>query len=206
MNIPNSLTLIRILLVPLVVYLILTGESHVAFWIFIVAGVTDGLDGFLAKRFDWKTELGAYLDPLADKLLLVSIYIVLGLVSAIPVWLVIAVVTRDILIVGAVLLSWVLDRAVRVQPLMVSKANTLFQIVLAALVLGDISFSLGLGQIIAYLVWLTGGLTVVSAGAYLVSWIHDMAVYEPPPPPRRRRKASGPGRSGSGQMQGTAGR
>ncbi|MGD9868077.1 MAG: CDP-alcohol phosphatidyltransferase family protein [Hyphomicrobiales bacterium] len=188
MNIPNTLTLIRILLVPLVVYMILTGQPHHAFWIFVAAGITDGLDGFLAKRFDWKTELGAYLDPLADKLLLVSIYVVLGLVSAIPVWLVIAVVSRDFLIVGAVLLTWVLGRDLRVQPLMVSKANTLSQIVLAALVLGDISFSLGLGNIIAYAIWLTGGLTIVSAGAYMLSWVHDMAVYEPPP--RRRPKAS----------------
>ena len=111
-NIPNTLTLARIVLVPLVVWLIVTHEMLAAFVLFLLAGVSDAADGYLAKRFQWRTELGAYLDPIADKLLLVSIYVTLGLSGHLPAWLVIAVVSRDILIIGAFLLSWVLSRPV----------------------------------------------------------------------------------------------
>ena len=109
-NIPNSLTLGRIVLVPLVVWLIITHEMLPAFLLFLLAGLSDAADGFLAKRYGWNTELGAYLDPIADKALLVSIYVTLGLAGQLPAWLVIAVVSRDILIVGAVVLSWMLSR------------------------------------------------------------------------------------------------
>ena len=89
-----------------------------------------------------RTELGSYLDPLADKLLIVSIFIALGVRGELPLWLVIAVVSRDILIVAAVLLAWLLDQRVRIKPLAISKANTLAQIVLAATVLADEAFAL----------------------------------------------------------------
>ena len=77
--------------------------------LFLIAGLSDAADGYLAKRFGWHTELGTYLDPIADKALLVSIYVTLGFTNHLPVWLVIAVVSRDILIVGAFLLSWILS-------------------------------------------------------------------------------------------------
>jgi len=178
-NIPNIITVFRIFLVPVVVWLILDHDMKAAFFCFLLAGISDAFDGFLAKRFRWQTELGAYLDPIADKLLLVSIYIVLGLLAHLPVWLVIAVVSRDILIVGAFLLSWMLGRPVEVRPLFISKANTTGQIILAALVLCDLGFALGLGMVTGYVVWITGILTVMSAGAYLVNWLQDMASYEP---------------------------
>ena len=108
------------------------------------AGISDAVDGYLAKRFNWTTELGAYLDPLADKALIVSIYIALAVRGELPLWLVIAVVSRDILILLAVLLSWLLAQPVRIKPLAVSKLNTLAQIVLAATVLADGAFNLGL--------------------------------------------------------------
>ena len=91
---------------------------------FLIAGVSDGIDGWIARRFDQRSELGAYLDPIADKALLVSIFVTLGLVGVLPVWLVILVVSRDILIVGGVVLSWMLGSAVPIRPLLVSKANT----------------------------------------------------------------------------------
>lgn len=162
------------------------GRMETAFILFLVAGASDALDGYLAKRYGWQTELGAYLDPLADKALLVSIYVVLGLSSQLPTWLVLAVVSRDILIVGAILLSWLLGRPVAVRPLLVSKINTVGQIVLAAMVLGDIGFSLGLEGIAGGLVWIVGGLTILSAAAYLVNWLAYMATYEEPPQPARR--------------------
>ncbi len=124
MSIPNLITLARILLVPVVVWAIAAGEMQIAFLLFLAAGISEPVDGFLAKRFGMATELGAYLDPLADKVMIVSIYVALGITGAIPRWLVILVVSRDIMIVGAVILSWLVDRPVKIKPLMVSKLNT----------------------------------------------------------------------------------
>src|ERR1043165_2429801 len=104
-------------------------EIRIAFVLFLAAGISDAVDGFLAKRFGMATELGAYLDPLADKAMLVSIYVALGITGALPAWLVILVVSRDIMIVGAVILSWVVDKPVPLRPLPVSKLNTVAQIV-----------------------------------------------------------------------------
>ena len=189
MNISNVMTVGRIFLVPLIMWLLIDGRMAAAFLVFVIAGISDALDGFLAKRFGWQTELGAYLDPVADKILLVSIYVVLGMSAHLPVWLVIAVVSRDVLIIGAVLLSWIIGRPVTVQPLLISKANTVGQIVLAALVLGDLGFTLGLSPLIAVIVWITGALTVLSAVAYLVTWLKDMAAYEEPA--HQQTRASG---------------
>ena len=189
MNIPNSLTLGRIVLVPLVVWLIISHEMLWAFVVFLLAGVSDALDGFLAKRFNWHTELGAYLDPIADKALLVSIYVTLGLAGHLPVWLVIAVVSRDILIIGAVMLSWMLSRPIAMQPLLVSKVNTFSQIILAGLVLAELGLGLGLEPVIWVLIWITGSLTILSAAAYFWGWLRHMASYEPAPPiPQRPAK------------------
>ena len=192
MNIPNTLTLARIVAVPLLVWLIIDQKMFAAFLVFMLAGISDAADGFLAKRYGWNTELGAYLDPIADKALLVTIYVTLGLAGHLPVWLVIVVVSRDILIVGAVLLAWMMSRPIIVKPLLVSKANTLSQIVLAGLVLAELGLGLGLGQVVWVLVWVTGTLTIVSAGAYFWAWRKHMASYEPEPPPRpvRRRKSA----------------
>ncbi len=190
MNIPNSLTLGRIVLVPLIVWLIITHEMTAAFLMFLLAGLSDAADGFLAKRYGWRSELGAYLDPIADKALLVSIYVTLGFASHLPVWLVIAVVSRDILIVGAVVLSWMLSRPLIMQPLLISKANTFAQIVLAGVVLAELGLGLGLHQLVKVLVWVTGTLTIVSAAAYFWEWLGHMASYEPAPvplPPRQRK-------------------
>lgn len=191
MNIPNTLTLARIVLVPLVVWLIITHEMLAAFVLFLLAGLSDAADGYLAKRFQWRTELGAYLDPIADKLLLVSIYVTLGFSDHLPAWLVIAVVSRDILIIGAFLLSWVLSRPVAVHPLPISKANTLAQIVLAGLVLAELGLGLGLHDLITFLIPLTGTLTMISAAAYFWAWLKHMASYEPEPAlrPSRQGKA-----------------
>src|SRR6202035_4331315 len=101
-----------------------SGEMLVAFALFLVAGISDAVDGFLAKRFHMASELGAYLDPLADKTLIVSIYVSLGIAGGLPLFLVILVVSRDIMIIGAFMLSWLVGRPMPVRPLPVSKANT----------------------------------------------------------------------------------
>ena len=139
-SIPNLITLARILLVPVVVWAIASEEMRLAFGLFLAAGVSDAVDGFLAKRFGMATALGAYLDPLADKAMLVSIYVALAIVGAIPLWLVILVVSRDIMIVSAVILSWIVDKPVKLKPHPVSKVNTVAQILLALVVLASLGF------------------------------------------------------------------
>lgn len=173
-NLPNLITIGRILLVPLTVWLIISEAYGLAFLSFVVAGVSDGIDGYLARHWNLRTELGAYLDPLADKALLVSIYVTLGLLREIPAWLVITVVSRDVLIVGAFMLSWLMDKPVRVAPLMVSKINTAGQIILAVAVLGALALGRNFGVIITGGMMAVGLLTVISGGAYLLEWLRHM--------------------------------
>jgi cardiolipin synthase len=188
-NIPNALTLARILLVPLIVWLLVIHETATAFVLFLLAGLSDAADGYLAKRFGWHTELGAYLDPIADKALLVSIYLTLGLTNHLPVWLVIAVVSRDILITGAFVLSWMMSRPITIHPLLVSKANTLAQLVLASLVLAELGLGLGLEPLVVMCIWVTGTLTILSATVYFSVWLKHMTGYEPQPVPLPARKS-----------------
>ena len=173
-NIPNFITLGRVISVPFVFWLLLSGEAKAAFLLFVAAGVSDAVDGFLAKRFNMRTELGAYLDPLADKMLIVSIYIALGARDQLPLWLVIAVVSRDVAILAAVMLSWLLDHPVVIKPLLVSKLNTAAQLVLASTVLADEGFGLGLGSLRVWLGIATGLLTAWSLAAYLRAWLAHM--------------------------------
>lgn len=178
MSIPNLITLMRVILVPVVFWLLVTQQLKAAFLVFVLAGISDGIDGFLAKRFHWETELGAYLDPIADKLLIVCIFIALGVTDKLPSWIVIAVVSRDVLIVIAVVLSWLLGHPTPMRPIAVSKANTVAQIVLAAVVLADEAFDLKLKGPVFVLIWVTGGLTIASLIAYLRVWLRHMTLYE----------------------------
>jgi cardiolipin synthase (CMP-forming) len=175
MSIPNVVTIGRVILVPVIFWLLVSGNTKLAFYAFVCAGISDAIDGFLAKRFHLQTELGALLDPLADKLLIVSIYVALGVAGNLPSWLVIAVVSRDILIVTGVVLAWMFGQAVRIKPLAVSKANTASQLLLASLVLADEGFGLGLDQPRTVLVWITGMLTLLSLAAYLRQWLALMS-------------------------------
>lgn len=179
MSLPNFVTLGRIILVPVIFWLLVSGDTRAAFILFVVAGASDAVDGYLAKRFGLQTELGAYLDPIADKLLIVSIYVALGVLKALPSWLVIAVVSRDILIVVAVLLAGFLGQPLRIKPHAVSKANTAAQIVLAAVVLAAEGFRLGLEELRLVLVWITGTLTLLSLAVYAKAWLRHVAGYEP---------------------------
>lgn len=178
MSIPNLITLGRVILVPIVFWLLLNGQLQAAFLAFVVAGISDAIDGFLAKRFGWETELGAYLDPIADKLLIVCIFIALGVTARLPSWLVIVVVSRDVLIVIGVLLSWLLNHPTPMKPLAVSKMNTVAQIVLAASVLADEGFKLNLSGVVIALTWLTAATTLASLVAYLRIWLRHMTLYE----------------------------
>lgn len=171
MNLPNLITLARIASVPLVVWLIVDGYMLWAFWVFVAAGLSDALDGFIAKRFDMETELGKYLDPLADKALLVSVYVTLGVEGYIASWLVILVVFRDIAIVGGALLFETITHSLTMQPLMVSKVNTVVQILLAVAVMANAGYGIELDGGLDMLVLLTAATTVLSGLAYAVKWV-----------------------------------
>jgi cardiolipin synthase (CMP-forming) len=175
MTIPNLITIGRLIIVPLVIVMIMQERWPVAFILFVVAGISDGIDGFIARRFDMRSEFGAYIDPIADKALLVSIYLTLAVVGVLPSWLAIVVVSRDMMIVSAILLSWVMHRPVEIKPLLVSKLNTAAQIGFAALVLSTKAFQLDLAGFAEFAMLIVAALTVASAGAYLAGWLRHMA-------------------------------
>lgn len=175
MNIPNSISLARLLSVPLIIYLIMNASYGWAFAVFLLAGVSDAIDGYIAKALDQTSTLGVYLDPLADKALIVSVYVALGLKGMIDDFVVILVVFRDLLIVGGLLLLLVLRKHWEVRPVLVSKVNTGLQIFLAGAVLAQSGLSIAIAEIVdvaAYAVVLT---TVGSGGWYLVVWARHMA-------------------------------
>jgi cardiolipin synthase len=175
LNIPNLITTGRILMVPIVVWAITSGSYQLAFWLFVAAAISDAVDGFLAKRLGAASEFGAYLDPLADKALLMSIYVTLGIAGLLPLWAVIAVVSRDIMILGAVVVAWIVGKPLSIRPLIVSKLNTLAQILLATLVLATNAFKLNPGYAYETALIAVGVLTGLSAAAYLAAWTRHMA-------------------------------
>jgi cardiolipin synthase len=168
---PNLISLLRLCLVPLAIWLMLSDRFFGAFWVFISAGVSDALDGFIAKHFNVRTTLGGYLDPLADKALLTSVYVTLGYEDHIEDWLVILIVFRDVLIIGGCILYQMVTQALTMQPLWISKINTLAQIILAGLLLGLLGYGIQDDHgTVAFLTWFVAASTVASGFAYLVIW------------------------------------
>ncbi len=175
---PTGITLARMVAVPVMVYLIIDDRLAAAFWIFVLAGVSDALDGYLAKRLDAASNIGAYLDPLADKALLVAAFLTLGHMEHIPLWLVILIVFRDVVIVGGAILYHTLTQALKMEPLFISKLNTAAQIIFVGLVLAKLGVGItatAITEIGAYIVALT---TVASGGAYVWKWGKRAFAYE----------------------------
>lgn len=173
-HIPNIITLGRLFLVPYVIIMIMHREWDYAFAAFLIAGISDAVDGAMARRLDIRSELGAYLDPVADKALLVSIYVALALVGVLPDWIAILVVSRDIMLVGGVVLSWVLSKPIAIDPSMISKVNTAMQITLAAVALGAHAFGIEDRVFLPQLIWTVAALTIASAAAYFARWLRHM--------------------------------
>jgi cardiolipin synthase (CMP-forming) len=170
LSLPNLISLGRLLLVPLAIWLILRHHYGTAFWLLVVAGISDALDGFIAKHFDRRTRLGALLDPIADKALLVSVYVTLGLANQLWPSLVILVVFRDVMIVGGFLLIQAFAVPKHYDPLYISKINTGLQLVLVAFVLAKLGLSANwddIGGILSYAVIAT---TVLSGLSYIWRW------------------------------------
>jgi cardiolipin synthase len=176
LNLPNLISLGRLLLVPLAISLILDGRYWAAFWVFVVAGISDALDGFIAKHFDRRTRLGALLDPLADKVLLVSVYVTLGIAGQIWAWLVVLVVFRDVMIVGGFLLiQTIAVPAKATHPAFISKVNTGVQVAMVGYVLARRGFGAEAGLVDALLGIAVGVTTVASGVTYLVRWARILA-------------------------------
>jgi cardiolipin synthase len=167
LNLPNLITLARLLSVPLAIWLIFGQRYGVAFWVFVGAGISDALDGYIAKRWNRRTRLGALLDPAADKALLTGVYVTLALVGQLPPWLVFLVILRDFLIVlGYVVIRTTASRT-RLDPLYISKINTLVQIFLVGFVLARLGLGVEAGVETTLLIYAAAVTTVWSGLAYL---------------------------------------
>ncbi len=175
MSLANLVTLVRLLAVPVVIWLILIGDMTTTFWVFVAAGLSDAVDGFLAKRLNQRSELGALLDPIADKTLIVSLFITLGIAGHLPNWLVIMVVFRDLLIVGGFLLAAALTQPINWRPLLVSKLNTALQLLLLAVTLAQLAFQFDDLGMVAALTYCVAATTVLSGAGYIVRWGRGLA-------------------------------
>lgn len=162
----NIVTFGRLCAVPLAFWLVLEHRIGDAFVLFVVAGLSDALDGWLARRRG-SSALGALMDPVADKALLVTMYVTLAAVEVLPAWLAILVVFRDVLIVGGVVALSVLGQGVAIRPLYVSKLNTVLQILLVAICLLQSGFGVGIPGLTDLLVWCVAGTTLASGAAYV---------------------------------------
>jgi cardiolipin synthase len=166
LNLPNAISFARLCAVPVAIYLVIEEAWLAAFALFAAAGVSDAIDGWLARR-QGGTALGAALDPLADKALMVGMYVTLAAIRQLPVWLAILVVFRDVMIVGGLLLLWLYDHPMAIKPLSVSKVNTGLQIGLVGLVLGLNAAGLDLPVLRLAGIWLIAISTVASFAAYV---------------------------------------
>jgi len=149
-----------------------------AFWLTMAAGISDALDGIIAKRFNLVTELGTFLDPIADKALLVCLFVTLGYQGYIPVWIVILVVFRDLLIVGGALVFHTITHSLTMAPLKISKLNTALQLVLVVGILGINGYDFDAGEGIRYLTFFVALTTIGSGTAYVYLWSLKAAEFE----------------------------
>lgn len=167
-NIPNALTITRlILIIPFLIFLYQRAFES-AFYTFLIAGLTDGLDGWLARHFNWQTSFGSFIDPLADKLLIASSFISIALIGKLPWWLVILVFARDLTIsLGVIAWYWFVQRRLDFEPTKLSKINTALQLTLVVLCLFDLAYF----ELIPHLVELLIGLTAVTTAASFLDYV-----------------------------------
>jgi cardiolipin synthase len=168
-HLPNLITALRFLLVLPLTGLLVNGQYASALVLFAMMGVSDAVDGFLAKRFHWQSRLGEYLDPLADKTMLVSAYLTLGWLGLLPGWLVAAVIVRDLVIVSGALAYHFVTRRLEMRPTLISKVNTVAQIALAVAVIAD--------QFLTMTNLIMEGLVLIVLATTLISGLHYVLVW-----------------------------
>ena len=168
------------MMVPVIIWLVLTHRMQAAFWLFALAGLSDILDGLLARILKESTKIGAYLDPLADKALLMGLFVTLSIRDYLPLWLVILVVFRDVMIIIGSLLLLILDKGFTVNPLLISKLNTLAQILLISSVLGTLALQYPYPHFLIDFLTKSAALTTICSGiGYIYVWIKTVNRVQP---------------------------
>jgi cardiolipin synthase len=166
---PNCLTLLRLTLTPFAVWAIVAGEHRRAFALFVAAALTDGLDGYLARRFGWQTRAGAYLDPIADKSLLTATYLALGYAGQAPAWIVWLVVGRDVVILAMVAAALAFTQRREFPPTAWGKISTAVQVTAAAALIVHLAFpGAGLDPVAGVLLWVAAAATAWSGVDYVI--------------------------------------
>lgn len=180
MNFANIITIGRLLFTPIIIWLIFSSYYSLGLIFFVLSGLSDALDGFIAKQFNQSTILGSYLDPIADKTLIVSSILALGYMGAIPSWLIILIVSRDLAILGAVIISWLVERSLKIEPIISSKINTFLQIFYIGLILLNLSskeeiiyLNIFILPTFSILIALS---TLTSWFSYLILWLRSMGI------------------------------
>ena len=173
MTVPNLITTLRIILAPIFIIYLINDQFLSALIVFLLCGISDGLDGFVARVFNQKSTIGSFLDPLADKIILVAAFIVLGVRGFLPPWLAVMVIARDVLILLGVLMLYLMGASFVFRPSIVSKITTCLQFVIPIAVLsrGYLSFS-DLSYLFLYL--LTAVFTISSGLHYMYYWFKVM--------------------------------
>ena len=167
MNLPNYITLIRIILIPFFINLMIYGYFSEALIVFVIACITDALDGMIARLTQSKTELGAFLDPMADKLLIVSAFVTLVLMEMLPVWLVIIVVSRDVILVLGSIVIYFTEQEFKARPSLIGKTTTVLQLLVVTLSLMLKNYGMREG-LMPILHWTTAVFTIASGVQYVV--------------------------------------
>ena len=168
MNIPNFLTVLRIILVPIIVWLLVNNHGKEASWFFVLTALTDFLDGFIAKNCNLETELGRLLDPLSDKLLLLSCFITFAWIGIMPLWFVLVAVVRDIMIVGGAFLYKKTTKKLYISPPFYGKTNTALQMLLLVVIFFNNGYGIEINEY--YLLLITAFSTIVSGAMYVAEW------------------------------------
>lgn len=173
MTIPNIITMIRILLTPVFVIYLINGQLLTGLAVLVICGISDGLDGFIARVFKQKSVLGSYLDPLADKIILISAFITLGIIGFLPAWLTVVVISRDVMIMIGVILLYLTGVDINIKPVVSSKITTCLQFVTVIAVLAR-DYLVSVQEYYVYLYYITALFTIISFLQYLYQWLKMM--------------------------------
>lgn len=174
-QLPNTITLARLFMVPVLILVLKDEDYQLALVVFLIAGISDALDGYIAKKYNFVSQFGAVLDPVADKLLLVSAYVMLSIIGHVPFWLVLVIVSRDLFIVGGYMVVTSLMGAVTMNPSMLSKLNTFMQIILVIAILAEQAAGYHYPQVpqvvITSLIYIVLATTITSGVHYFWLWV-----------------------------------
>lgn len=173
-HLPNFLTTLRLAAAPTTAGLLAAGHFNAAFGVFAFAGLSDAADGFLAKRFGLASRLGRFLDPLADKALMVALFVTLAFLGEVPMWLAATIIGRDVLILLGLAVAVAVQAPIAVQPLLIGKLATALQVIYIGWHLAALAFEFPLGATSPADAYLVGGVALASGFAYLLVWLNAM--------------------------------